>query len=565
VVVGHPLDTPGVGTAAFLTSADGSRSACVRHLGSWLCSPELAQDGEEASGIDRLVRLEPGQPYAVEATVLPRPGPALDALLDQRYWGARASATSSSVNAPQARSQKVLDGTLASGWVAAADDPEPTVRVQLAEERRVRGVRIRVGDSLAASAPTSVQVEGLDRTITGDLDEDGRLRFGRPLVTDQLVLRFPTISPVASYDPQTGYTTRLPVGISELDLPGAADLLMRAPAGDPLVVPCSRGPSVRVGDQTVQLHLSTTVRAVLAGEPIPALACGSGEVTPPARVRVGFPSTAAWLVRSLDLVAPGAGGVSFPGAPAVPVEVEGWDPTTRQLAVGSRSEPSLLVVRENQNSGWSAASAGQALQPVVMDGWQQGWVLPAGGPAEVKLVYRPDTTYRFALGAGALLLCVLVVLALVRGRSDWGESRPVRPVRTAALLLGAAGLWLLADWWGVLAGVATLLAARLVPPTARLVAAALGAGAAVAVAGVVLAAHPWGDPGYNGNSALPQALVLVGVAFLLAAMVWSPEAARSGRDAALEPENRTLEDQPARGGQGERAEQRLDKDGPEPA
>jgi arabinofuranan 3-O-arabinosyltransferase len=564
VVVGHPLDTPGVGTAAFLTSAAGSRSACVSHLGSWLCSPDLAEDGEEAAGIDRVVRLRPNRPYAVRATVLPRPGPALDALLDQRYWGARVTATSSLVSAPQARPQSVLDGSLGSGWVAAADDPDPTLRVQLSEERKVRGIRIRVGSTLASSAPTSVAVEGGDRTVTGDLDDSGALRFRQPLVTDHLVLRFPTVAPVVSHDPRTGYTTRLPVGLSELEVAGASDLLLPAPASDPLLVPCSEGPEVWVGGETVRLSVSTTVGAVLAGESIPAAACSDGEVDPSGRVRVRFPSTPAWLASSVDLADPDAPVLTPRGAPTAAVEVERWGPTTRQVSVAGRTQPSLLLVRENRNPGWSASLGGRVLEPVVVDGWQQAWVLPAGGPGEVELTFRPDTTYRSALAGGALLLALLAVLALVRGRADWRQSRPARPGRLLVLVLGGAALWLVADWWGVLGAAAAVLVVRVVPRRLRLVAGAVAAGAAMAAAAAVLAAHPWGDPAYNGNSALPQAMVVAALALLLAATTWSTEVARSGRNPALEAEDGALEKQPAGGGDGDRPEQGLDEDRPEP-
>ena len=39
-----------------------------------------------------------------------------------------------------------------------------------------------------------------------------------------------------------------------------------------------------------------------------------------------------------------------------------------------------LVVNENFNPGWRAASAAARCGPVRLDGWKQAWLLPAGRP-----------------------------------------------------------------------------------------------------------------------------------------------------------------------------------------
>ena len=563
VAVGHPLVTPGVGSAAYLTAADGARSACVFEASSWRCAPELARDGEETAGIDRVVRLDPAGAYAVTATVRPRPGPDLDALLDARYWGVRVAATSSSVTAPQGRPQTVVDGSLGSGWVADRGDLLPTLRIRLAEDRLVRGVRLRVSPDLAASVPVAVQVAGPDETVAGELDAAGTLRFAA-MRTDALEIRFTEVAPVQSHDPRTGFTTLLPVGVSELTVLGARDLLTPAPASDPVVVPCSAGPSVRVGDQVVPLSLSATVADLRSGDPIPATACLDAGIGVPGRVRVRLPSTDTWLARSVDLTAVGPATVDLTAPPVgtpPAVEVTQWQATSRVVEVGGRSEPSLFVVRENTNPGWVATWDGQTLDPVVVDGWQQGWLLPAGEAGAVELAYQPDATYRWGLAGGAAALAVLLVLAVVRGRSALPGAGPGVPGPVVVAVVGAGLMWLLAGWWGVAAGALAVVGLRAVPAGRRRPAAAVGVLAAVATGAFLLARHPWGEPGYTGNAAAPQATVVVALALLLAGLLAD---SRWGHgDPAAQSHDGALENHPAEGGDRDGAKHGLEEHRPE--
>jgi len=48
----------------------------------------------------------------------------------------------------------------------------------------------------------------------------------------------------------------------------------------------------------------------------------------------------------------------------------------------------VLVVPESINPGWTARMADNSvLAPVTVNGWQQGWVLPAGASGPVTLSF----------------------------------------------------------------------------------------------------------------------------------------------------------------------------------
>ncbi|MGJ3559465.1 hypothetical protein ACR6C2_14940 [Streptomyces sp. INA 01156] len=61
-----------------------------------------------------------------------------------------------------------------------------------------------------------------------------------------------------------------------------------------------------------------------------------------------------------------------------------------------------------------------------LDGWQQGWLIPAGESGTVKLSYGPATLYDAALIGGGVGIAVLIGLALWRRRAE----NPANPEST---------------------------------------------------------------------------------------------------------------------------------------
>src|SRR5260370_1912251 len=105
----------------------------------------------------------------------------------------------------------------------------------------------------------------------------------------------------------------------------------------------------------------------------------------------------------------------------------------------------MLVCPEITNPGWVAHSAdGAHLTPVVVNGWQQGWVVPAGTGGTITLTFPSNGLYRAGLGWGLALLPLLALLALVRPRREVVDepARPWRlpPTMAAGVVLAAGGL-----------------------------------------------------------------------------------------------------------------------------
>ena len=498
-----------------LTTDDDRRGGCTLVGERPLCASVLPRPGEEEAGVDRVVALPVAGDYRRSVTVEPRPGDALTALLQDTVTGTRVAATSAAVADPRGSAQAVADRDLGTGWVAAPGDDDPTLTVRLPEARRVSGLQVLVDPALAASRAQSVIVRTPEGLRSGEIGPDGTVLF-RAVTTDRLDVTFPVVVPLPSYNPYTRATTFQPVGLSELRVLGADDLREPDPAAALVAAPCGAGPDLDLGEERVPTRVLATREDVLAGRPVLAEPCDAGTSRLAAGdLRVTARSTPAWSVTGVGLVP----DLDFP-EPVAPLESTAtrWEPVHRTVEVGARPERALLVVHENVNAGWEATWDGERLRPVTVDGWQQGFVLPAGAAGEVDLRFAPDRLYRLGLLGGLVAALLLLGLAVAPAR-DRADASPVvpaalpRPLVSALLVLGLA---LVGGPAGAVVGAGAVGAGLLLRGrrAAAWLPAALAVVAAV-TAGLLLAGDAWGDgQAYAGDRwpAPAAALVALGAA-----------------------------------------------------
>lgn len=521
VVVRRPLRTPPVeglpGAAAVALDAAGDgRTGCVDVAERTLCAAALAARGEEDAGLDREVVLGEGGRYRFAASAVPRPGAALDALLATPGRGATAS--SAEVAAPLAGAEAAFDGDVRTAWVAADGDRRPELTLRWSGPRVVRGIRLLLDPAVAASRARRVEVVAGGSVFRVTVDRTGRAEIPATR-TEQLTLVVRAASPVRSIDPPTAGISVRPVGVSEVRL--VTDRPLPAPVPDTrsVEIPCGGGPDLVVGERTVRTSATATRRAFRTLATVPLRICDDASVDLPAGThRVGAESSGSLRGTALTLT-PVDRRVEAPAA-ALGVRISRWDAENRVVGVEDRTRPSLLAVAENTNPGWVATLRGERLRPVVVDGWRQGWWLPAGRGGEVVLSYAPGRLYRAGLVAGALALLGLLALAVARPR----DTAPGRGRRVAAPagrgVAGIAGAVLVAATGlpGVV-GLGVALALRAVLPATR-VHAVLGATAGVAylVAGVLSAAGRVGWVQGAGSSGGTAACVFA-LSCLVAAVV----------------------------------------------
>ena len=218
-----------------------------------------------------------------------------------------------------------------------------------------------------------------------------------------------------------------------------------------VALPCGRGPIIAVAGRFVQTSIATTVGALLDGDPIPARPCQAAPIALPAgqqEILLISPGS-AFVVDGVQLVGPL--GRQLPSAATNPVQTGAWSADHREVDVPASQASRVLVVPESVNPGWTARTAdGTRLNPVTVNGWQQGWVVPAGITGTVTLSFGSNAVYRAGIAGGLALLPLLALLALVPARRPPPPADPARPWQPGPV---ATGLGVLAIG-AVVAGVA---------------------------------------------------------------------------------------------------------------
>ena len=165
--------------------------------------------------------------------------------------------------------------------------------------------------------------------------------------------------------------------------------------------------------------------------------------------------------------------------------------TRLSVSLTGSTDDRWLVLAQSHNRGWKAVADGADLgEPVLIDGYANGWLLPAGGAARVEFEWRPQRWVDRALAFSAVFVLLTAVVA-VRGRpdrrnrmsrpgADLGPARPIlvlplleadtRPASARAALVAAATVTAAAAvtlpehprwmWIAPLIGAAVLAAAR---------------------------------------------------------------------------------------------------------
>lgn len=376
--------------------------------------------------------------YRVSVAVRPRPGVGLDSVLEPIFAASpKATASSVATSDPASRPQAVIDGVESTAWIASPLDERPELLITWDEPRQVRGVKLVVSPDLPASRPLTVTafVGGLQTTsvVTGS----GVLTVP-PVTTDRIRLRFDNVAAVRSLNPVTGVFTTLPVGVNEVRVLGAQDLLTGPRLLDSVSLPCGFGPEVDIdGEPALETAVDATVTRVLIDDRLSAVPCGGRTVTLDAGDHdITVLATEEFAIESVTLEPVGDDQRWI--APQAP-EVLSWDATTRSVAFAAAPEPRLLETSENANPGWSATLDGVKLQPIRVDGWRQGWIVPAGSGGTVSLVFEPAGAYRAGLLAGLAAVIALLALAAVPQRRRTVMTEPDVD-RRGQVLLACGGL-----------------------------------------------------------------------------------------------------------------------------
>ena len=113
---------------------------------------------------------------------------------------------------------------------------------------------------------------------------------------------------------------------------------------------------------------------------------------------------------ALRSTAAASAGTAASTAPARSLHVLGWQADSRSVRIGPGQE-TYLEVHQNASPGWEATLNGHRLASATLDGWQQGFIVPAGAGGVITMTFAPSTWYHIGLALAALALIGLVCVA----------------------------------------------------------------------------------------------------------------------------------------------------------
>lgn len=446
VTVTRPLVLSDAPAGAWLFGARlGSRTHCVpavprgQELGDPLgtaCDEGLGVSGPDSGTLDRTLTVDgqtevEGRAWLVAATT-----ENAGALAD-RIAAPSVVATSDSAATRDllTRPQAAADADPETAWRPALADPAPQLTLTWTDPADITGLRLLPPTGDHGSRPTRVRVAagglapGRDLSEELDVAEDGTVSL--PSVrTRQLTITFLEDTEVPTVESASGNTLRMPVAIGEVELLGGPAVTFEADRVEQL--PCSEGPILTVGGVEHRTSLVVSAAQIVSGALVRASACDP--ITLPAgEVRVTMPATFVWQPSGLLLT--GEDDALLPsGSGPVPVGADVWDRTAHggewSLDLDPADVARTLVLGLPAGAGWQASADGEPLESSTVDGWAQGWVVPAGAAAlTVRYAPGPDVgRSALAASAGWVIVALLAAGATIRSRA----SRPTRRSRHPA-------------------------------------------------------------------------------------------------------------------------------------
>lgn len=501
-------DGSGAPAAIVLRAVADARTGCAVVDLDVRCVQGREAAAEEPLGMARRISLPQAATYDASLMVRGIPGRALETLVQQgSFVGVTASSTG--IADPRGSALAAVDGNSSTTWSADLSDVRPTLDLRWLRPQTIDSIEVRVDPDTAARAPQSLELRWPGGRREVELDDDGAATFA-PVRTDQLSLDVGDSEPATSVD-FSGATSAVPVGITELRLGGAQGL--PALVGDEaLDLPCGTGPDVVANGVRLRTSVTASARDLFDGVAVPATPCGVDVLS----LRAGDNTVSIVASDAFTPVSAVLGRGDLPLGNGTPVD--GSSDGIGGESLLPQPGDDVVAGHGNTNPGWRAMQDEQDLDPVVVDGWRQGWRASAG-TGEVTAEFAPGAAYRWALLLGAASVLALIVFLLLGGRRRRDAEPPavgerqlpallvlaLAPV-SGALLAGPTGLLVASVSAG---GVALVLRAH--PSVARGMVTAL-----LLPAFGAYAFRPWahGD-GWAGNLSWPSYLVVAVVSGML--------------------------------------------------
>ncbi|GAA3615712.1 alpha-(1-_3)-arabinofuranosyltransferase [Marihabitans asiaticum] len=488
------------------TSIDRAYACITDRAGIVRCRDGSDRRAPDETDLRREIELAGESTVAITGTLIPRP--ASDRLL-ARLDGLDVSA-SSTFHSPQTAAELGVDGDPSTYWAPRPEaDGDPWIELSWPDRRPVTELALQTDPAVGGRRPTKVRIQSDGRSdVERAVSADGTVTIPEVRTSRIRV----TVLEAESTRPQLLLPSdEPPVVIGEVEVVDAPRSALDG--AQKVGLKCGFGPSLQVDGEEVQTRVTGTREQLRLGRPMSLTACGDVSLSVGTH-RIRVLASPAFAPRTLTLASD-----ALAEPESAPVEPTRWTSTSRSVEVGERAEAVVLQVRENANPGWVATSGGEVLSPITVDGWSQGWVLPAGGATSVDLEFRPQRVY-FALIVGGLVLAgmVLALAVVSRRKSTTVPTTVGTPARRwSSIAIPSAALFFLGGPLGLLGLGLVRLPERCRPAVLLAVLATVWV--------VWSAASPWPSGLETNRDVVSQLLALT----VVGAAVSAPQARARGR------------------------------------
>ena len=321
-----------------------------------------------------------------------------------------------------------------------------------------RALQVAVGDGTGEDRVQEITLPAIPDQDTDNASHTFEVQLEAPVQGTHVRVTIPerrdAVREVQTLDWFTAKPVVMPIGIVDLGIDGlVAPGLPSRVAGD------CRQDLVEVDGTPVPVALRGTTADLLAGRSIDLAACPSDALDLPTGTRTL--RTTAGTSTGIDLdrlvLRSAAGGESDdatgplvaatePGTGRPDIRVDHQNRTSIDLTVTGADDPFWLVLGQSHNAGWTASAGGKDLgEPVLVNGYANGWEVPPGQSISVHLEWTPQRVVWASIIASALSVLVALALIVWPGRARAGaesdarlpvDARPSmpRPLRAGQLL-----------------------------------------------------------------------------------------------------------------------------------
>ncbi len=386
-------------------------------------------------------------PKAMDASISGYVVPSPDLVL-QRYLEELAPVPTGSISVtasswlgdlPRYRPENLVED-VGVPWMASTGDARPVLDLTWSQPRQVGSVSLTL--SPYTSRPTQISITSSNGTrVVRSVPKRGGLVTFPPVTTDSLRIQILRVAQQASVSPASDVYLVVPVGLEAIGVPGVSSPHI-IPRGEnsPIDLSCGFGPPIDVDGTKIPTSVSGTFGDLLDLSAMRFVACPTSVAVDLGAGRHTFSQASSASPFQVTSVAFQSVTDPTPSVPAPrTAAIRAWSAENRSVRV-SAGPSTFLTIAQNYNTGWVATFEGRTLKPVRIDGWQQGYVVPAGAAGTITLTMSDDSSLRALLLLGAAFLVALFLLALIPPRRRVEDTARPRSLPSAWVIVTASAV-----------------------------------------------------------------------------------------------------------------------------